>query len=118
RMRTLTPTLAAAISATGRQPLVQLKLADDQEHYSLFRHDTPAKPVDGCAACVAPNGNLVRAALFDNGGAGNADLAVQAISNPNAAGQWTTWTTLVAASCEASQPLALSTNPGGVIRLF
>ncbi|MBV8084943.1 MAG: hypothetical protein JO247_09005, partial [Chloroflexi bacterium] len=114
----MSATLAAAISATGRQPAVQVRLADDKEHYSLLRQDAPAKATLGCAACTAPNGNLVRAALFDNGGSGNADLAVQAISDPGQASQWTTWTTLVSAGAAAGQPLALSTNPGGVLRLF
>ncbi|HLQ33382.1 MAG TPA: hypothetical protein VK457_11895 [Chloroflexota bacterium] len=117
-MRTLTPTLAAAVGASGRQPAVQLKLADDKEHYTLYRLDAPAKPVDGCAAAVAADGSLVRAALFDNGGAGNADLAVQRITDPAVAGQWTAWTTLLAAGCEASQPLALSLNSGSALRLF
>ena len=117
-MRALTPTLAVAVSATGRQPAIQVKLADDKEHYALFRQDSPGKPVDGCAAAVAGDGSLVRAALFDNGAPGTADLAVQRITDPNVASQWTTWTTLVAAACEANQPLALSANPGGVLRLF
>ncbi|MBV9121240.1 MAG: hypothetical protein JOZ39_11075, partial [Chloroflexi bacterium] len=117
-MRTLTTTLAAAVSATGRRPAAQVTLADDQEHYALFRQNAPAKAVDGCAACTAPDGSLIRAALFDNGGSGNADLAVQRITDPTQASQWSTWTTLVAAGCEASQPVALSSNPGGIVRLF
>jgi hypothetical protein len=117
-MRALTPTLSSAISAAGRQPAVQVRLADDKEHYALLRQDAPAKATLGCAACTAPNGNLVRAALFDNGGSGNADLAVQAISDPSQASQWTTWATLISAGAAADQPLALSANPGGVVRLF
>jgi hypothetical protein len=117
-MRTLTTTLAAAVRATGRQPAVQLRLADDKEHYSVFRNDSPAKPAAGCAAVVASDGSLVRAALFSNGGTANADLAVQRITDPAQASQWTTWTTLVAGSCESAQPLALSLNPGAVLRLF
>jgi hypothetical protein len=117
-MRTLTPTLAAAVSATGRQPAVQLRLADDKEHYALFRQDTPAKSVDGCAACVAGDSSLIRAVLFENGSAGNADLAVQRITDPTQPIQWTTWITLVPLACAANQPLALSLNPGGLLRLF
>jgi len=98
-MRTLSGTLAAAVSAMGRQPAAQVRVADDKEHYSLYRHDVPAKAVDGCAAVVAADGSLIRAALFDNGGAGNADLAVQRITDPTQSAQWTTWTTLVAAGC-------------------
>lgn len=117
-MRALTPTLAAAVASTGRQPAVQVRLADDKEHYALYRHDVPAKGVNGCAAAAAGDGSLVRAALFDNGGSANADLAVQRISDPAQASQWTTWTTLVAGDCESSQPIALSLNPGSVLRLF
>jgi hypothetical protein len=117
-MRTLTPTLAAAVSATGRQPAVQARLADDKEHYAIYRHDTPAKAVLGCAAVAAADGSLIRATLFDNGGGGNADLAVQRITDPALAAQWTAWTMLVAAGCEVGQPLALSLNPGGLLRLF
>lgn len=104
--------------ATGRQPSAQIRLADDKEHYTLYRQDSPAKAIDGCAAVVAGDGSLVRAALFDNGGAANADLAVQRITDPTQAAQWTTWTALVAAGCQTGQPLALSANPGGVLRLF
>jgi len=117
-VRTLSPTLAAAVGATGRQPAVRVKLADDKEHWALYRQDSPAKPVTGCAAVVAGDGSLVRAALFDNGGAGNADLAVQRITDPAIASQWTSWTVLVASAAEASQPLALSLHPGGLLRLF
>ncbi len=117
-MRTLSPTLAAAITANGRQPVARLRVADDKEHYALYRQDTPAKGIDGCAAVVAADGSLIRAALFDNGGAGNADLAVQRITDPAQAAQWTAWTTLVSAGCQTSQPLALSANPGGILRLF
>ena len=117
-MRTLSGTLAAAVSAIGRQPAAQVRVADDKEHYSLYRQDTPAKAVDGCAAVAGGDGSLIRAALFDNGGSGNADLAVQRITDSTQAVQWTTWTTLVTAACGASQPIALSLNPGGTVRLF
>mgnify|MGYP001332726217 CR=1 FL=1 len=117
-MRTLTSTLAAAVSATGRQPVAQVRLADDKEHYTLLRQDTSAKLVDGCAACTAADGSLVRAALFDNGAAGTADLMVQRITDPTQSSQWTSWILLVSASCEASQPISLSLNPGNVLRLF
>ncbi|MBV8083347.1 MAG: hypothetical protein JO247_00890 [Chloroflexi bacterium] len=118
-MRTLTPTLQAAITSPGHQPAApQLLLADVNEHWALARLDAPAKLSDGFAAVTADDGSLVRASLWDNGAAGNADLAVQRISNPATGAQWTTWTTLVAAACAANQPIALSLNPANVLRLF
>ena len=75
-MRTLTAPTITAIQGTGRQPSAGCKVADDHEHWTLFRNDAPAKSPIGTAAGTASDGSLIRAVLFDNGGGGNADLSV------------------------------------------
>ncbi len=117
-MRTLSPTLQAAIGAAGRQPASSVTTANVAEHYALTRDDHGATPDAPSAAVVAQDGSLIRAYVSISGGSGTSSLYVQRITDVTQASQWTSWILLDSANVFGTCLPALSLNPGGVLRLF
>jgi hypothetical protein len=116
-LRTLTPSITAALAATARQPAVSVQLFDPIPHYASYQ--TIGASEGRSAACVAADGSLIRAYVDRPAGAFTASLFVQRITDPGNATQWSAWATLSSANLQREAGCALCSNtPNGTLRCF
>lgn len=118
-VRTLTPTLAAAVSARTHLPVVTLSAED---HISHLQQNiaTAANSDTWFDACIASDGSIIRVKVTNSGGTSfTRDFQFQRITDPAQASQWTGWTSFTGGTGNMHQNggVAVSNN-SGTLRAF
>ncbi len=114
-MRTLTPAISDTLASTTRRPAIKVELFDPIQHWARYQNTLTTE--GRSAACIAPDGSIIRAYTDHSAGVFTSSLFVQRITDPGNAAQWSTWTTLSSANLLREAGCAVSNN-GGTLRLF
>src|SRR5579859_5059429 len=108
-MLTLPAAVQTAIAATTRRPAVRVTLIREVPAYSLLATYAFPGGAFHTAACVAPDGSIVRAAMQNTAGSAVGQVWVQRVTSPSTTSQWNTWSTLSGADKLRDAGVALGT---------
>jgi len=115
-MRIIDSALQSAISAAASMPAVTCTIAKSDPPFAPYQ--SLAGVEARVSACVAHDGSVVRAHIPQSGGASQ-PIAVQRITDPAQASQWSAWSALSGASAmNASAGVCVVANSDGVVWLF
>lgn len=92
-VRTLSPSLTAALTSQTRVPALTLTIEDHVLHYALYQ--SPGSADAWNDACLANDGSLVRVQVTRGGSGFSSNFQVQRVTDPGQAAQWNTWMWIV-----------------------